>query len=422
MDRRRRYGVTAALAALVLASGCEDELVVRTATRLYLDGSLSRTVEVSGRGGDGERPEQASWLAETIGVTAADPDAWGSYELEPGRLALEGFFPSVELLAPALRYRTGSGAVIENVETTLAVDEATVARRFVYRERHGDPLGQGAAAAAVDAMLARLAEVLREEARLELGEAAPLEAIDAFLAESARPLMLTLVLAQRQRGGDSVEAVAQRLLPQFGVPVASGSADAEGWLERQLPLLLDWSREAVAQRMTEADFAVAPDELDFWPGGERWAESAQQLVERYWGDDDAFMQEMLPFVEAFSGRFADGSASFRFEQRVELPGRLLFTDGTPDGGGVVWLFRGKTLPARDLLLNATSIELEREALTELGARRDLDALELLRLHDLLWQREDSAQLRERLASADALDDLLAEPDLPAAIELYALLD
>ena len=73
--------------------------------------------------------------------------------------------------------------------------------------------------------------------------------------------------------------------------------------------------------------------------------------------------------------------------------------GTIAGDEVLWLVRGGDLVSGDASLNAESVELTDETLVSLGARRDLDLAEMLRLVDLLTTRDPTGRLREIVGEA-----------------------
>ena len=116
-----------------------------------------------------------------------------------------------------------------------------------------------------------------------------------------------------------------------------------------------------------------------------------------------------------------------FSARVKLPGVLLATNGTPTENGIEWLFRAEDLTIGEFALRAESVELNRDALTRLGARRDLSPAQLLQLADLLWKRDPKGILADLLARAleEGSLELLKDDDLDEysshARELHDLL-
>ncbi len=96
---------------------------------------------------------------------------------------------------------------------------------------------------------------------------------------------------------------------------------------------------------------------------------------------------------------------------------------------MLWLLRDADL-TRDHLLAAESVELVDDSLRRIGARRSFDKRELIRLHDLLWKRDQQGILAglleaaEAAGSLDPLRDTEALPDgyLERSLELADLLD
>ena len=97
-------------ASVLFITGCRPRLVVRLATVVYDDGSLTRRLELRGITAEGEEPTEADWLESSVGVRLADPDAWAHVDMDPGRLSAEGFFPSAAQLPPILWARVQARA------------------------------------------------------------------------------------------------------------------------------------------------------------------------------------------------------------------------------------------------------------------------------------------------------------------------
>ncbi len=121
----------------------------------------------------------------------------------------------------------------------------------------------------------------------------------------------------------------------------------------------------------------------------------------------------------YGGAFV--GAVYRFEARLTLPGRLLRTNGTVDGDSVHWIFRGRDLAQRDVVMEAESVEIDEEALIGLGARRALGPSALLQLTDLLTRPRSGEVLLEALQGA--LDQgrlaVLRDYSGDAELEVYA---
>jgi hypothetical protein len=427
---RRRLG--AAVAVVLLLQGCGSEVVVRITTRIFEDGSLWRAVRIEGRTGEGEVPESVAWLSEDAGIDVADRDAWPSLEEEPGTLAVEGFFDSVEALPSALSHRTDSGWETDRTPATLEIDDAVVYRRWVWAETYGDPYGPEQLDEAIDTLVELAVEALRHELRDHVGRDVDSRGAEAFLRGEARALAVDLVAVRRETPGR--RQLAERREQWSYVLAGYGmrpSAATDAYWEAQVPVLLGWLRERLAAALSTREQAVAADQLTFVPVEDDAEEAVMAMIERVWGDEDAFLEQALPALEALGGFYDSGGGDrYRFEIRVELPGLLVATNGTPVEDGVVWHLRGDDLDYREAVFEAESLEPDDGALRTLGARRRLGTLDLLRLRDILHIRDDEGLLRALLADAESQGDLdvvlegaedLPEELAPFAVELVELL-
>ncbi|MDX1390537.1 MAG: hypothetical protein R3344_15215, partial [Acidobacteriota bacterium] len=220
------------------------------------------------------------------------------------------------------------------------------------------------------------------------------------------------------------------VVAKHGVPAEVYPAlDPMESLEKLVDPILIWARDNVAGVLSTPDQPIEPEDLDFWPTASGF--------EAYW-DEDAppptgraaeFVESMEALGSGLTGYYGEGgAANFRFEIRVEMPGVLLETNGTPDDRGVIWLIRGSDLPAEDATMRVESVELDDEALVSLGARRDLDTHELLQLVDLLGSRDPTGELLALVEEAvergglDHIEARAGDETAPVARELVDLLD
>lgn len=220
------------------------------------------------------------------------------------------------------------------------------------------------------------------------------------------------------------------VLLQAGLPV-DRSAPADDYWDAQLPAILGWARERVAAALSTEKQPVLPGDLAFWPTGDDWEEQASAIVQRVWGGEDELLAHVEPLLPALGGFYGDDDAPrMRFEQRLAVPGVLLRTNGTPDGDAVLWIFREQELNYGEVVLRAESVERQAESLTAMGARRELERADLLRLADLLFRQDPEGLLVEVLrravrdGSLEPLRDEQAVPEAlqPTAGELADLLD
>jgi len=428
--RRIRIGVMVLLTMGVLA--CRPEIVVRFATTVYHDGSIGRVLELRTEL-DKEEPDGEDQIARS-GVSLADPDAWANVEREAGRLRAEGFFLTVDELPPLLAIDVGDAPRPARFRTRLDVQERVVLTRWVYTETHGDPYSSADSARALDGLIQLVIETLREELFRHFGGDIDTLPAEEFFRSEARALAWAMLTVNRgSPGWERMEARATRwtqLLQQHGLPARTVTEDETFW-DVQMPVMLEWLRQKTAAALTTGDQTIHPGELTFWPTGDDWERQATEIAERVWGSEDELFEELEPHLAAMAGFYSgDDTPRFRFESRVRMPGKLLRTNGTPDDDSVVWLFRQQDLTVGDFVLRAESVEPVVKVLTDLGARREFDRAELVRLADILWRQDPGGRLVELLEQAVSrgrLDPLRDEDNVPGelqdlAAELADLLD
>jgi hypothetical protein len=419
--------------SVLTAISCRPELVVRLATRAYRDGSMDRSVEVVGRNSDRESPTEDDWLQDKIGIRLAVPDAWKRVESGPGWVKAEGFFLGDDELPPILAFDKSAAGRHGRTRTIFEVEDRVVLKRWTYVERHGDPFSPADSAAALDALAELAVEALRQEVHTHFGSEVDTGAAERFLRHEGRALSAALLTSDRSssagRHDDERTERWSSVLSQHGVPIAGVGSD-DYW-EVQTPALLEWARDRVAERLSTAERPIDPGELSFWPVGQDFQEQANEIIERVWGSEDELLELIEPHMAALEGYYGAGDAPwFRFEVRLQLPGTLLSTNGTPDGESIIWLFRERDMTFGEINLRAESLELQTEALISLGARRDFTKQQLVRLADLLFKRDPGGDLLAVLESAEeqaSLDPLLDEDALPdelefVAAELFEILD
>lgn len=424
-SRTRRAALAIAL-ALVCAS-CGEEIVVRVTTRIWPQGGLNRRVEITGRDEEGAKPKETDWLASRVGVALANPGAWSRVDDTPGHIVAEGFFQRAEDLPPTLSHKTGGSVVADHAEAMLHTDDLVVLRRWLFRETLSDPYGANETTAALDGVVAASTDFLREQAGGLWGDDVNLGAAEGFLRGEARTLLGELLPTLRQnKTGKELSADARKewraVLTRHGVPIDPAAPDP--FSGNQAVLLSSWMRAKVAQALTTNDVPVRPDDLVFWPGSEDEPGAGGMTAE------EDLTHRIEPLLPALSGYYGDiGGPRFRFEVRVVVAGKLLRTNGTPDRDSVVWVFRDDDLAKGPRTLETESVEPNDDALRSLGARRDLDAADLLQLTDLLTERDTAGQIRKVLVEAVRAGklELLRDAKVPAEVqglarELADLLD
>ncbi len=435
-SRLRLLPVVVALAPLLV--GCDEEVVVEQDTVVYRDDSVYRRLELHGRGADGEIPAEPGWLATDARVVLAEPEAWRLLEERPDGLIVEAVFDGAGSVPASLAHETDEGTVPDRSRVRLDVQDLSVLTRRVYEETLGDPFGPSSLDAALDALTTLAVESLREELRLEFGGRVSAAPAEVFLRDQARRLAGELmgILREHPWGADDVTERTRLLsaaLARQGIPAPGDLGEAADWGDA-LGMLLDpvllWSRDRIASSVSTTDEPVSGEDLGFWPT----AEDLGAILGTETDEPEPprvaeFKRSANSLLRAVEGLYGDpGSTRFRFEAWLELPGRLLHTNGTPGEGGVLWVFDNRAL-AVGVTLRAESVETNDDALVALGARRDLGDAELLRLVALLTDPERGERLREVMARAldersfDPLGDEDMDGDLQlAALELLELLD
>lgn len=422
---RVAWRATVVVALLVTAGSCVPEAVVDVVTRVFPQGGLDRAVRIEGRDGEGAVPEGPDWLSSTLSVGFARPEAWSVTETAPGVVEAEAYFREASEVPPTLAHDLDDGrTVVDRNSVRLDLDDLVVLRRWRYVETWGDPFGPTDATDAVDRILAVLARVLRDDVAADLGPGIDLGGVDRVLAGPVRLAALEALQVERRFAAtpdpDSRDRAMASVLGRAGV--APARSDADDFWEAQWALVFEELARRLAVELSTPDRPVQPDELGFLRAADeryRWFEAA---AERTYGSMDALQEKVEPLFAALQGGYGGSVRTrFRFRARVELPGRLIRTNGTPDGGAAVWAFRGETLLAGDRVLSATSIETDGERLRALGALPSFEIADLLQIEDLLATGEVGRGLRtvllkavedgslDGLRDADALPDALRTP-------------
>jgi hypothetical protein len=381
-----------ALALLCLAlllAGCGEEAEVRVVTQVFPDGSLRRTARLDARDPKRDEPYPADWLASGPGLILAAPEAWDSVETLPTGIRVDGFFAAGEPVPPLLAHRGEDGDRADRGQVTLVKDDLVILDRFTFQEIVGDPYGAPEMGKALDALLDAVASGLRRDLRRQFGPDVATQSAETYIRKGARGTLLDLLTALRETQPDGkrsarvtrlVEVHAKHRLPLT-------TDDPDRALEADVAALID----RIAAELVRANPRLDAAALTAFVAGEGGA------VTRILDDP-----EVAPSVEAvqaaFFGAYGLGSRA-RFLSRIALPGRVLRTNGTLDGDAVVFTFDQDDMASRDTVLDVESVDLNGEALTRLGARRDLEAAALLRVVDLLVRPDLAQPLREALARA-----------------------
>ncbi len=429
MNTPRRRGTrpgSALLGLIVVVVLCSAEdcpnrsIVARVATRVEPDGAVEREVRLSGRSSDGKEPSDAAWLRETARVDLPARARWPRVEEGPGWIVARGRFKDAAEVPAPIGHLLPQGDVTDRDAILLERRDLVLLTHFVYREEYGDPFDESARAGALDRATDRGTALVDEILRRRFGAGIDLSAVDAFLRRDLR----ALVMECRRRGESDPPAEA---FVALGLPPLPKSVPLDGSGEPIAEPLAWWVCERLAERLAAGGTPADPRDVKR-AFDDYIAAQGDDLLEP--GTDLADLGELLEVYQ--HGLYGQRrSTTIRFEWRMVLPGRLLRTNGVPDGDGAVWSFPEDRLSAEDRLMTAESILLRIEPLRTLGARTKYDAVEIERLAELLTRATAEPRNRsflQRAVDAGSLGALRTVPpdekDFPLVTfdELADLLD
>ncbi len=425
---RRRPGAVllGVFAIVVLCSGeacTKRQIVARVATEVQSDGACEREVRLSGRTSDEAETLGTGWWRNVAGVDLAARARWPRVDEGPGWIVARGRFKDVADVPAPVGHPLPQNEVADRDAILLERRDLVLLTHFVFREEYGDPFDESARAGALDRATDRATALVDEILRHHFGAGIDLSAVDAFLRRDLQ----RLAAEARKRGDIDLPAEA---FVALGLPSLPKDVPLDANEKPIAPAEVWWLCERLAERLaasgTPADprdverafddyFAAQGNASDPAAAGTDLSDALDLLVVYLWG----------VYGEP------DRSTTIRFEWRLALPGRLLRTNGVPDGDGAAWSFPDDRLSAEDRLMTAESVLLRREPLRALGARAKYDAVEIERLVELLSRGTADARGRSFLQRAVDAGELSAlrteppnEPEFPLATfqELADLLD
>jgi len=419
------FAARAAIAVLALAASfCIPDAAVDVATVVYADGSLERTVRIAGRTGEGKVPTGNDWPRDELQVALARPEAWSRVDVRDGWLEASGFFARAADVPPALAHHLDDGSVIADRGAVAWTDEDLgLLRRRTFVETWGDPFGASGAIEAVDTLIALAGRILRDDLRADLGPDVDLAPLDGLFTGPVRQAVLEVVQVERRFAATPDDharrLVLRDLLSRHGV-VVPDAVDDDGFWSAAAGPVLDAFANRLAAALRRPDGPVSPDEFSFRSAladGEDWIDRA---AVRTFGSTEELERRATPALGAVQGGYGGVVRTrFRFVVRLSMPGRIVRTNGTPDGDAAVWFFRGESLLVQDRVLSAVSLEPDVERLRRLGARRSFTPTELLQLESLLGEGDPEGAVRgalEQALAAGSLASLRDREALPDGIE------
>jgi len=378
---RRAAGVLLGLGAALLAASCGEEIAVRQGTRVHPDGTIGRTVLIAAREPGRKEPTPAAWIDSLVDL--ARPDAWGRVDRTATSIRAEGVFASAAEIPPTLRHQQGDDAwVTDRQAVMLSVEDLRLLRVFTYEEIWGDPFGPEKLEDLVDTLSALVTGRLRDNITRHFGgEIDPGPAV-AQIRRRGEALFRDVAASLRATQFDPDEVQKANLAAVFRThglpPLPAGALESAA---RFLQPVLDWSRDLCAQALSTPDRRIEAADLGFWPTPEEVERRFESGEEETPDPELAALGDAL--VSAVFGVYGSGDHHFQVQVTVRLPGRLVSTDGMPDGDdGAIWV-----LGHPDLNLGrnarAVSVELDRQVLVDLGARREYGPAALLELVTVL---------------------------------------
>ncbi|ANM30107.1 hypothetical protein ABI59_11780 [Acidobacteria bacterium Mor1] len=422
------------LIAVLLLAACGEEIEVSQSTVVFGDGTVERSVEIWGRTGDRETPKEAGWLADKARIRLAEPESWRVRDREPGHLAAEARFHDVSEVPSTLAHETDYGTVFDRSEIRFDRSDQVILTHSRYVERIGDPFDRADLTAALEALAEWSVEQFAEELDREFGGRVDPSPAQAFLRGDARRLAGRLfgegstagpLMDRAEEDPRAAEELAQ-VLASFGVPPLPPSGDDDDATGGMILHLVDWARGRAAASLRDGDGPISAESLDFWPDEESLGEAFGAAFDLEADDLPPHLEEFgrlsRRLLQSMSGYYGDGSVpSFHFEYRVELPGTLIRTNGTPVEDGCLWYLQNDDMRI-GAELSVETVELHRDALVRLGARRDFEASDLVRMVQWFQDLETGEALRELLAEAvDAGSlDVLLDEDLEGSLQVPAV--
>lgn len=417
--RRRLFPRAAPLLAvpLLLAAGKCNRVAtvdVKVHTRVYEDGAVDRSMTVT------ERPGEASLPLADEGIAIPSPGSWRRIETEGQTATAEGSFPRAADVPPLLEHALDDGTTRpDHHRLDIEIQDLAIVRVYRYREVEADPFGPGEVAAAFDKALDLLIPAARGALASRLGSDLDTSRMERFLRGAFKDAVVDTVTSFDDLASASgVYPRARSIFAARGMSLPSvpkgsdddGTEAFQGWLAGQLAATLGTKQRPVAA----GDTAFLLDPASYEPGGAM----ARRLPVPAEGHEP-WEQVLAPFVDAASGFYASrhdspmtGKLLFLFQPRLEMPGRLLTTNGTIDGDEVMWVFGDRAVTRAGRVMQARSAVVLSEPLRRLGLPPDLDLVRLVRIVQLLTT-EDSAEhtlARLKQAISERKPELLYAPD------------
>jgi hypothetical protein len=424
------------LMLVLILSGCGPEAVLRLSTRIFPNGGIERAGSLEWVDAESYDAEQ-----EPSGVSAMQQlrfdkqDGWRISHETPERVLATAFANTAADLPAGPRHRQGD--ISDRSDRQIRRTDTLLFTRWEWSERYGDPVGTTEIEAKLTAFASQLAETVRERSESGFGTVLDPSILNQWLGEDILPLLRNAIHSYR-RAPDGWFEEDPRFwlrpsLESAGVAIAEIDPEdlATFWMAEG-GIVLTWARDRLEQRLVKAGLDSLPDLLAFEREDQEELESLFEFVDDGPCPDESLRREACELLRTFTGIYGGlRNSALRFVFTVELPGLLLRTNGTAEAGKAIWACRASELSSRDLNMQAMSMEMHHDVLTDLGARHEWSAERLLQLENLFRDPEQAAALRIFLEQALAKKgdrseryDLENTPEAfrTAATELANLLD
>jgi hypothetical protein len=417
----RRLALLAAIPLLLAASKCNRvaSIDVKVQTRVYEDGPIDRTVTIA------ERPGPEALPLTDEGITVPAPERWQRLEATGTTAVAEGSFARPQDVPPLVEHALDDGTVhADRHDLELEVTDLVVARVFHYKETEADPLGPDQVAAAYDKALDLMMPAARGALQARVGPDLDTSRMEAFLRGPFKGgIVDTMASYDNLEKASDLPSRARALFAKHGLTIPAapkkddGTDDVDAWTND----FVSWVGTRLAATLSTPKRTVPADATAFLFDDAAYdpeGEMGRRLPVPPEGHA-TWEQVLAPLADAASGIYASrhdsvlsGKLLFLFQSRLELPGRLLTTNGTIDGREVLWVFGDREITRSGRVMEARSAVVLGEPLRRLGVSPDLDLVHLVRIVYLLTADDAAEHTLARLkdAVAQRKPELLYTPE------------
>jgi len=411
--------VTCSLLVLLSIAGCKPVVEIRMRTRVDAAGGVSRETILTRRvdknaekKDEGSQPLQ-QFFPDRFG------DGFAQKVVEHDSIRLSGTFTDLERMPADFARAVPVVDGTSRNRVSLRQQDILFGTHYLYRERFADAIEPEDLNAARDALVEQCVRFIRAAARHELGRDFDLTAFDAWakkdLAELLKDLLEIWYSEQRNFGTKDPHTQKtgfDRMLARVKVRLARAglALDGEDFGTDLNRLLIEaWIADRLALSLVRKNGGDHAEVEDFKylfpepPAQEAWsglARVTQRTAELEYGSTDAAQAAFEKSFLAVTGTYGMAEHDYRFDCAIEMPGRLLRTNGNlEDDDGAFWLFSGDDLFPRGVDLEIESVVLDTSFL---GRIRELRST--LDVRDAVWiirelkdvDATDRAQMRAAL--------------------------